>query len=248
MKKITLLLAFTLITFYANAQFTTGEVTLTSGMTVEIETQAAQVTLTLKGPTNKWFAVGFGGNSMSSTTDAFLLDSSNNYDRTIGGHFAPSADANQDWTLVSNNIVGSQRVIIATRALSTSDSSDYTFSNSSSTIPVIWAKGDSMSLDYHVSRGTSSLSRTAVADVDKQKQIQFAMYPNPVNSELNIVLPSNLDNAQVEIYNVLGKKISSKNLNDSFNKLNVSTLSTGIYLIKIIGDNNTFGVKQFVKK
>ncbi|HIP26250.1 MAG TPA: T9SS type A sorting domain-containing protein, partial [Flavobacteriaceae bacterium] len=98
------------------------------------------------------------------------------------------------------------------------------------------------------SRGTSSLSRTAVADVDKQKQIQFAMYPNPVNSELNIVLPSNLDNAQVEIYNVLGKKISSKNLNDSFNKLNVSTLSTGIYLIKIIGDNNTFGVKQFVKK
>ena len=248
MKKITLLFAVMLFAFMANAQFTTGEVALSYGMSVKMDTDASQVTLTLKGPTNKWFAVGFGGQEMGAVTDVFLYDGTNVFDKTGHTYAAPTNDTTQDWTIDSNTISGATRTIIATRNLSGSDSSDYTFSNSSSAIPIIYAHGSSMTLEYHQNRNFTNLSRTAVADVNKEKQIQFAMYPNPVQTELNIVLPSSIQSAQVEIYSILGKKISTKKLNTSFNKMNVSNLNSGIYLIKIIGSDNTFGVKQFVKK
>ena len=74
------------------------------------------------------------------------------------------------------------------------------------------------------------------------------MYPNPAKTNLNIVLPSKLENAQVEVYDILGKIVLKKDLQASFSTLDVTNIKAGIYLIKILGEGNTFGVKQFVKK
>lgn len=249
MKKFTFLLVI-LTTIYVNAQFTTGEITLNSAMSVIIETQTDQVSLTLKGPSDKWFAIGFGGNSMSTVTDVFLFDGTGNFDNVGHIYSQPTNDSNQDWTLVSNDISGTDRIIVATRDLSTADSNDFTFVNATSAIPVIWAFGSSMTLEQHAAsnRGFTSLPRTAVAALNNKRQIQFALYPNPVQTELNIVLPSNLDKATVEIYDILGKRINQNKLKSSFNTVNISNLNSGIYIIKIIGADNTYGVKQFVKK
>ena len=248
MKKITLLLAFMLISFMANAQFTTGEVALNFGMSVKIDTDASQVTLTLKGPDNKWFAVGFGGQSMGAVSDVFLYDGTSVFDKIGHNHSTPTTDATQDWTINSNTVTGSTRTIVATRNLAGSDASDYTFSNASSAIPIIYAHGSDMTLAFHQNRNFTSLSRTSTANVSNQQEIEFAMYPNPANNELNIVLPSNLEDAQVAIYSILGKKVLQEKLNNSYNKIQLNKLNAGVYLIKINGKNNTYGVKQFVKK
>jgi len=248
MKKITLLLAFMLTYSISNAQFTTSEITLASNLHVTIETQASEVTITLKGPANKWFAVGFGGQNMGATSDVFVYDGTNNFDKTGHNHSAPTNDATQDWTNITDTVNGSERTIQATRTLSTSETNDYTFMNDASNIPVIWAIGTSATLTSHANRGVASLPRTAVANINSQKQIQFAMYPNPVQTKLNIVLPSSLEHATVKVYDILGKQVIQKNLNNAFNKLDVSNINSGIYLIKIIGEDNTFGIKQFVKK
>jgi len=143
-------------------------------------------------------------------------------------------------------------MIIATRSLSTSDGDDYTFTNSAGTIPVIWARGNSASnsFAYHGggNRGIATLTKAALAGVRNHNQLQFAMYPNPANSQLNVVLPSDVKNATVTIYSILSKRVMMSNLSESFNNLDVSNLSSGIYLIKITGENNTYGVKQFIKK
>jgi len=248
MRKITLLLAFMLFSIIANAQFTTGEVTLQSGMTAQIDTQANQVTLTLKGPANKWFAIGFGGQSMGAVSDVFVYDGTNNFDKVGHNQSAPTNDSTQDWTIQSNTVSGSQRTIVATRALSGNDSSDYTFMNSSASIPVIYAQGSSINLAFHASRGFTTLTRTSTAAVGSLEKLQFAMYPNPVQDNLNIVLPSNVQSAVVEIYTILGKKAQTSKLTTAFNELNISNLNAGIYLIKVIANDDTFGVKQFVKK
>lgn len=249
MKKITLLTAL-LFTLFINAQFSTNEVTLNANLLVTIETQPDEVKLTLTGPSNQWFAVGFGGTGMGSVSDVFLYDGSGNFDRVGLAYAAPTTDTNQDWEIISNTVSGTDRTILAKRSLSTSESDDYTFVNSSDAIPIIWAFGNSMTLEQHEAsnRGIVSLPRTAVASVSTQKNIQFALYPNPVQTELNIVLPSNLDNATLEIYDILGKKVAQRQLKTIYNKIDISNLNSGVYTTKISGQNDHFGVKQFIKK
>ena len=251
MKKITFLTLFLLAFSFLNAQFTSGEVALTTNtnnnMNVTIETTATDVTLTLMGPDNKWFAVGFGGIDMATVSDVFVYDGTGNFDKVGHNQTDPTDDTNQDWTIISNTVDGIYRTIQATRPLSTSDSNDYTFINDASNIDVIWAYGNSLTLAYHAARYFETITRTAVANINNDKQIQFSMYPNPTNTDLNIVLPSNIESAQVEIYDILGKRILKKELQASFNSLDVTHIKTGVYLIKIIGEGNSFGVKQFVK-
>ena len=251
MKKITLFILLLMIFTFANAQFTTGEVELSdnadNNMNLTIETNDTDVTLTLTGPKDKWFAVGFGGLNMASVSDVFLYDGTGNFDKVGHDHVNPTDDTNQDW-VVNTEEDDTYITIHATRPLSTDDADDYTFINDDSDIDVIWAYGSSLTLEYHAARYYETITRTAVANTNKVDQIKFAMYPNPAKTNLNIVLPSNIENAKVQIFDILGKKVLQKDLQTSYNTLNVANLNAGIYLVKIVGKGNTFGVKQFVKK
>jgi len=83
-----------------------------------------------------------------------------------------------------------------------------------------------------------------VNDVDISDNIKI--YPNPVENNLNIKLPSNIGNeTRFSINNILGQVISKGELkNDA---LDVSQLETGMYFLQIIAEGRK-GVKQFIKK
>ena len=71
--RIKLSLLFLGLTINSFSQtYTTGVVNLSStsglGMTAKIDV-GTQVTLTLTGPSGRWFAVGFNANSMNNGTD-----------------------------------------------------------------------------------------------------------------------------------------------------------------------------------
>ena len=75
MKKITFLFYF-LATFYSSAQgYSTGTISLNNAagvaMTAKIDVNTL-VTLTLTGPSNRWFALGFGASSMTAGTDVVV--------------------------------------------------------------------------------------------------------------------------------------------------------------------------------
>jgi hypothetical protein len=71
----------------------------------------------------------------------------------------------------------------------------------------------------------------------------ITIYPNPVNHELNI--DSIEDIADIIIYDSVGKSIPI--ILSAPNTVNVSNLSSGIYIIKITDtDSNTFS-KRFIK-
>lgn len=251
--KLSILLLF--ISFILNAQtYSTGMVTLSNTSSLEIQAKiditATEVTLTFKGPADRWFAIGFGGNGMNSVTDAFIYESSGTYDKKIIPYDTPQTDANQDWTLVSNVVTGNQREIVATRALDTGENFDYVFTHNTNSIPVIWARGNGavMDLAYHGSNKGATVLNPTVLSIQNTEQIHFALYPNPVTDNLQIVLQSNAKNYTYEIYSVLGAKIKSKKLNNNFNKIDISDFNSGIYLLKIINNSGDYIVKQFVKK
>lgn len=72
---------------------------------------------------------------------------------------------------------------------------------------------------------------------------QISIYPNPAAAEINILIPSN-QNFKTEIINSLGETVlSSQNQSN----INVSSLSSGIYFIRVVQNNNMFQTK-FIKQ
>ncbi|MGJ5642645.1 T9SS type A sorting domain-containing protein [Formosa sp. S-31] len=89
---------------------------------------------------------------------------------------------------------------------------------------------------------------TQAQSLDKNlnpSQEELYIYPNPVsNGKIYIVTKLNLTK-EIEIFNVLGKSIYRTTL---FGKeLNVSKLTSGIYIIKIKEDNFSYTRKLVVQ-
>lgn len=78
-----------------------------------------------------------------------------------------------------------------------------------------------------------------------QTSEELTIYPNPVsNGKLYIVTKDNLTK-DIEIFNVLGKSIFKTTL---FGKeLNISTLTSGIYIIKIKEDQVSYTRKLVIQ-
>ena len=134
--------------------FTTGVVNLSStpglAMSVKLDI-GSNVTMTLVGPSGRWFALGFGAENMEAETDVVAVHSAgtlSNFDAKLIGYAAPVADALQNWTITSNQVVSGVRTIVATRPLDTGDANDYTFSAEEGTLSLIWARGSSNSFSY----------------------------------------------------------------------------------------------------
>ena len=69
----------------------------------------------------------------------------------------------------------------------------------------------------------------------------FKVYPNPVNNVLHIELQF-AKQTQLEIYNVLGKLVISKTLNNS-ETIQTERLSDGMYILRLTQDNTTISKK-----
>lgn len=75
----------------------------------------------------------------------------------------------------------------------------------------------------------------------------FTIYPNPTNGVLNITSKQAIELQTISIYNTLGQLVVSVPNAKGVNTVDVSSLSTGNYFIKIISDRGTSNAK-FVKK
>ena len=75
--------------------------------------------------------------------------------------------------------------------------------------------------------------------------LKISLYPSPAQNELTISAENTIQN--VSIYNVLGRKVQAFNVNAASKKLDVSALSTGIYILKYTA-NNAVGSMKFVKE
>jgi hypothetical protein len=85
-----------------------------------------------------------------------------------------------------------------------------------------------------------------VLPVAKQEITNFNTYPNPVtNGEFFINSASNAAK-DVQIYNMLGKQVYAKNVIAN-ERVNVTNLNTGIYILKVIEEGKTATRKLVIK-
>ena len=84
-------------------------------------------------------------------------------------------------------------------------------------------------------------------NASQQKIEQLSIYPNPVNSNRQVIYITSKHNLtkQIEFFNAIGKKIHATII--SGKELNISKLATGVYFLKITENNITETRKLVIK-
>lgn len=85
---------------------------------------------------------------------------------------------------------------------------------------------------------------TALSVEEQLRDIQFGIYPNPATNRINITFPSNISDAEVSVYSILGKNVLKSRASLSRTFVDISSLSSGLYLVKISSNSvsNSFKV------
>ncbi|HLU51093.1 MAG TPA: T9SS type A sorting domain-containing protein, partial [Flavobacteriaceae bacterium] len=72
----------------------------------------------------------------------------------------------------------------------------------------------------------------------------FNFYPNPMDEILTLSAHTTLD--KVIVYTVLGNQVINQNIGEATAEINVSSLTPGIYLMKVISNGKT-GTYRLIK-
>ena len=85
-----------------------------------------------------------------------------------------------------------------------------------------------------------------ISDIDAA---QITMYPNPVKNTLTVSLPQTTSTAKIDIYNLIGSKVYSKQLNsrDLEQDFDLSALDAGIYVARITDQGKIVTTRRFNK-
>ncbi len=81
--------------------------------------------------------------------------------------------------------------------------------------------------------------------IEKQLQ-EITLYPNPSSGILNIG-QNNLGEVKVEIYDALGIKLKETSVKEITNSLDITSLSEGVYYVKLYNDNTGI-VRKIIRK
>ena len=256
MKKITLL-TFVFAFFTTVAQnTTTGVISLNPDYSVQFDVNGSNstVTMTMIGPENRWLGLALNSSTpgMGASGDDVIICTGNELKdyHFSGGFVTPTEDPTaSDWTIQSNNESSGVRTLVATRALNTGDSFDYVFTTSTGALPLLWAWGGSLSFGQHGS-GTANRGATQanfVLSTPEFAMKEFEVYPNPIVDELNFEFPDNVQYANVQVYNVLGKQITQIQLKRTFPKINTNAWASGMYVVQIITED-AVQTKRIIKQ
>ncbi len=98
---------------------------------------------------------------------------------------------------------------------------------------------------FMFSLGTTAQESKGIAASGKETIEGLNIYPNPATSDRIYVTSKSGQSKEVEIYDVLGKKILQATL--SGKELNITSLTPGVYIIKVKEGDATATRKLIVK-
>jgi hypothetical protein len=104
----------------------------------------------------------------------------------------------------------------------------------------IWNKADrndsvSITIKYNI---------TPLTGVDAESSNEISIYPNPVNNILNVDIS---ENAVINIYNMQGELVLTKDINGTSNVINMLNIEKGLYFYSIITETNEQQLGKFLK-
>ncbi|MBZ9787362.1 T9SS type A sorting domain-containing protein [Psychroflexus sp. CAK57W] len=108
-------------------------------------------------------------------------------------------------------------------------------------------------IDYQVAEGEPEIRFGFIYNPESLSSEEFTsrkfkIYPNPAKDVLNIEAENkSSSNLEFEIYSLLGQKVAQGNFEDKLSNYDISSFSTGVYLIVITDNNNLKETLKFIK-
>ena len=142
----------------------TGTVTFDSGVTAKIALNTSMATITLSGPADVWFGIGFNATAMSDSPYTIRANSTGVYEQQIGtcgseAEHCPGTPLKASINVVSSKVDGNVRTVVVTRALKGMANNYYSFDPSTqSQINMIAAKGTTQVFGYHKQHSSGVLA------------------------------------------------------------------------------------------
>lgn len=87
-------------------------------------------------------------------------------------------------------------------------------------------------------------NKTVVLSTGDNVMEQAALYPNPTSD----VFALNIAAAKVEVYSLTGQLVKTFGINAAFSTYDVSSLTTGLYLVKVTDDDNRQSTLKLIRK
>lgn len=91
----------------------------------------------------------------------------------------------------------------------------------------------------------SSNEKCSILAVDGNQMVAFNVYPNPSSMGYVTIKTSSNEGVSIAVFDLLGKQIINQKLNNE--RMDVSNLKPGIYVIRISQNNNTAAKKLVIK-
>jgi hypothetical protein len=94
--------------------------------------------------------------------------------------------------------------------------------------------------------GTLTITLQSVLSVDTVNPLStVSVYPNPSVGNIKISNPNRVDLKNIEVYNILGKRVASSTINSNGN-YDFSNLNKGVYILKLQATDNKVKTQKLV--
>ena len=123
----------------------------------------------------------------------------------------------------------------------------YSYDNLNRLTRVTYANGTIVSYNYDANGNRISeiiTGGTGIMQINDNAEV--SLYPNPVKKDLFVKTPS--EKSTINIYSLQGSLLKSIPAYQSNKQIDVSTLQSGVYLVKISGSDGKVYAGKFVKE
>ena len=137
--------------------FMTNDPVTNVSLRLNIDKHFDMVSITMKGPADVWFGVGFNAKSMGDLPYTIIVNGSGGvFENKLGNHI-PGQVLGSSIHVLENNVSNNIRTVVLTRNIEGLNSNYYTFNTDESTIPIITASGYARNFAYHKLKSANSI-------------------------------------------------------------------------------------------
>lgn len=108
----------------------------------------------------------------------------------------------------------------------------------------LYSVGNGFNINWiEINNETASKASISKIAIGEQK-----LFPNPVNETLNLYLDDNSSISKIEIIDVTGKKHISKIISEKQTQIDMKSIASGFYFIRLFDGSNLVEVKKLLRK
>jgi len=129
--------------------------------------------------------------------------------------------------------------------LPTPDQFEYTWWTNNMKVPVFRVTSQDVAGVETVSRVEFKDKERNLVGIETNENFEGTIYPNPATNFVNFTFDQSV--SQLIIYSITGEIIYQSSITDSYMNLDVSNWSKGVYLVKLVSDENVSSTKLVIE-